>query len=122
MNEKIINMLVTIHGREAEVLHWIMRRKPDVMVALYELWCKQQAVKQLEEPTFTRDIDQINEIIKINTDQGASKIKIIKMVRQMTGNGSKEAKEMVEVVQEKMIKEAFLRNAPISLKQAIEAH
>ena len=53
------------------------------------------------------------------TDAGAQKIKVIKVVREVTGLGLKEAKDFVEVVP-KVLKEALPKEEADELKAKLE--
>ena len=54
------------------------------------------------------------------TDAGAEKIKVIKVVREITGLGLKDAKDMVEGAP-KAVKEGVSKDEAESIKKALEA-
>ena len=74
-----------------------------------------EAIKELS-------VLELNELVKADvelTDFGAQKIKVIKVVREITGLGLKEAKELVEGAP-KNIKEGVSKEEAEALKAKIE--
>ena len=94
LETKLVDMLMDIHGREASLLHWAIKRKPDVMHAMYELWKKD--VDPAEAPKYVRDPESWEAVIYENWKTGMGKIKLIKMLREMNGSDLRESKKMVE--------------------------
>ena len=94
LETKLVDMLMDIHGREASLMHWAIKRKPDVMHAMYELWKKD--VDPAEAPKYVRDPESWEAVIYENWKTGMGKIKLIKMLREMNGSDLRDAKNQVE--------------------------
>jgi len=94
LETKLVDMLMDMHGREASLLHWAIKRKPDVMHAMYELWKKD--VDPAEAPKYVRDPESWEAVIYENWKTGMGKIKLIKMLREMNGLDLLSAKNQVE--------------------------
>ena len=94
LETKLVDMLMDIHGREASLMHWAIKRKPDVMHAMYELWKKD--VDPAAAPEYVRDPESLEAVIYENWKTGMGKIKLIKMLREMTGSDLRESKTQVD--------------------------
>ena len=94
LETKLVDMLMDMHGREASLLHWAIKRKPDVMYAMYNLWKKD--VDPAAAPEYVRDPESWEAVIYENWKTGMGKIKLIKMLREMNGADLRDAKKMVE--------------------------
>lgn len=98
LETKLVEMLIDINGREASLVHWIIQRKPETALAMYEIWLRTQEDNTSTTPEYERDPEVLEEVIKTNYETGMGKIPLIKMYRQMTGQGLREAKLAVEAI------------------------
>ena len=76
-------------------------------------------LKQFAEQLVNLTVKEVNELATILKDAGASKLGVVKAVKELTGLGLKEAKDLVDAAPTN-VKEGVSKDEAEGLKKALE--